>query len=167
MSDLIKIAIPLINDNISLSDINEKTEFYNAYLYNKNKPFLDNHIFLLYKMNDWSEEKIKTFKKLKSINNFYGCFDFYKDGNLYKLFIFTSNKTINLLKEGKISLTDSQKIKVLKFWNFNDNLMYIRFMNNINYINPNTLEEIPEEDYLLGLDEQKMGSGITIDTTTH
>ena len=43
-----KLIIPLLDDNIVLEDVSEESGFVNAYTDDINKPFYDNHIFLLY-----------------------------------------------------------------------------------------------------------------------
>ena len=66
-----KLIIPLLDDNILLEDVSEESGFVNAYTDDINKPFYDNHIFLLYKSVDTIESlrRFQKFNKLTTIHN--------------------------------------------------------------------------------------------------
>ena len=66
-----KLIVPLLDDNIVLEDVSEESGFVNAYTDDINKPFYDNHIFLLYKSVDTIESlrRFQKFNKLTTIHN--------------------------------------------------------------------------------------------------
>ena len=66
-----KLIIPLLDDNIVLEDVSEESGFVNAFTDDINKPFYDNHIFLLYKSVDTIESlrRFQKFNKLTTIHN--------------------------------------------------------------------------------------------------
>lgn len=175
MNNLIKLALPILNSEITKKDIDSNTGFYGAYFDDKNRPWLTNHMFLLYDLSSTSVEQNRTFYKFKNLANLHSIKYITVNNKTYKEFIFTSNSTVNKLSEGIALLTNEQRLQILKFWNFTDKWINYDFLGEKNLLFPEEvrlLESVPEEDYiendyLSELDEQKMGSGITIDTTTH
>ena len=144
MSNIYKAIIPLIDNGISLDDIQDNT-FVGCFTEDKNRPFLDNHIFLLYK---WGKEKsTKVFYKFRQIKSFYGYKVMYINGESYIVYAFTSNPSINRLKKGNAILGDVSKLRILRFWQYKDDWVTINIMRGTVMCDPAS-GTVPEEDYL-------------------
>lgn len=144
MSNIYKTIIPLIDDKISLEDILDDT-FVDCFIEDINRPFLDCHIFLLYK---WGENKsTKVFYKFREIKSFYGYKIMYINGESYIVYAFTSNPIINRLKKGNTILGDISKLRILRFWQYTDDWVTINVMRGTVTCDPPS-GTVPEEDYL-------------------
>jgi len=141
-----KILLSLVNDKLTIDDILPSTGFSGIYTLDINRPYLTNHIFLLYKFVATKDSK-KTKEKLESFDNFYNKRKISIDGVLYWLYSFTINEASKHIMNntGKL-LLKKDKIQICKFWNFVDadinefifgNVILEEFENNT----------VPEEDY--------------------
>lgn len=145
MSNIIKTIIPLIDEAISLRDIDESTGFVGCYLEDKNRPYLDNHVFLLYKWGDIKSTKV--FYKFRKARSFYGYKIMYINGESYIVYTFTSNVNIKRLSKGNIILGDCLKLRILRFWQFTDNWVTFNIMRGTIMCDPPS-DIVPEEDYV-------------------
>lgn len=144
MSNIYKIIIPLIDENISLDDIQDDT-FVDCYLEDINRPFLDNHIFLMYKWDD--KKSSKVFYKFRDIKSFYGYKIVYINRKSYIIYTFTSNANIRRLINGNVLLGDLTKLRILRFWQFTDKWVMFNIMRGTVMCDPpNNI--LPEEDYI-------------------
>lgn len=144
MSNICKAIIPLIDECISLKDIQDST-FVDCYVEDKNRPYLDSHVFLLYK---WDENKSsKVFYNFKKIKSFYGYKVIYVNGKSYIVYAFTSNPNINRMKNGNIILGDIAKLRILRFWQFTDKWVTFNIMRGTIMCDPPS-GSVPEEDYI-------------------
>jgi len=149
MSNIIKAIIPLIDENISLDYITDPT-FVGCYTEDINRPYLDDHIFLMY---EWDDNKsTKIFYKIKSLKSFYGYKIMYINGKSYIIYTFTSNPLINRVKTGAVILRDVNKLRILRFWQFTDDWVTNNIMRGTIICDP-SLDTVPEEDYLYEDDE--------------
>ena len=144
MSNITKTIIPLIDDNLTLDDFSEKTGFEAVYYEDINRPYLDNHIFLMY---DWEDKRCsKIFYKFKNLKSFYGYRVVYIKDKCHIIYIFTSNSLINRIKRGVANLRDVNKIRILQFWGFKDAWITINVMRGTIACDPPS-DIVPEEDY--------------------
>lgn len=145
MNNIIKAIIPLIDESISLDDIKDSTGFVDCYLEDKNRPYLDSHIFLLYKWGDVKSTKV--FYKFKKVKSFYGYKIMYINGESYIVYTFTSNINIRRISGGNIILGDCLKLRILRFWQFTDNWVTFNIMRGTIMCDPPS-SILPEEDYI-------------------
>ena len=144
MSNIYKAIIPLIDENISLDDIQDDT-FVDCYLEDINRPFLDNHVFLMYKWEDIKSSKV--FYKFRDIKSFYGYKIIYIEGKCYIIYTFSSNINIRRLQNGRILLGNILKLRILRFWQFTDKWVTFNIMRGTVICDPpNNI--LPEEDYI-------------------
>lgn len=71
MSQLLKFAVSNLNTNLTYSDVSPQAGFVKASFDDIDRPFLDNHFFLMY---DWSvkdKQVAATEYKLRSFDNLY------------------------------------------------------------------------------------------------
>lgn len=145
MSNIEKVILPLIDNGISLDDISEKNGFVAMYTEDINRPYLDDHIFLLY---NWSNKKsTKVFYNFRDLPSFYGYKIIYLKGVPYIVYTFTSNSLINRLKRGTAILRDVNKLRVLQFWQFKDAWISLNVTRGTVAGDP-PQDVLPEEDYL-------------------
>ena len=147
MSNLMKLAIPLLNDNITLSDIEKDSGFVEAYFEDINRPYLTDHIFLMYDDTIKGEKVAKRFCKLGKLNSCYGKRFATINGKLYTVYMFTINKTIRNLRAGNILLSVTQKQKILDFWDHKDAWVTNNVLLETMYEHPEK-SVLPEEDYV-------------------
>ena len=145
MSKIEKLIAPFIDDSLTTDDFSEDTGFVLMSDEDINRPWLDNHIFLLYKWGD--NKSIKVFYKYKKAKSFYGFKIMYIKGEPYIVYTFTSNSLINRLKQGVAILRDVNKQRVLQFWQFKDAWITLNVMRGTITCDP-TLSIVPEEDFM-------------------
>lgn len=149
MSLQFKLIIPLLDEQITRKDISPAAGFIDAYSEDINRPYLDNHIFLLYASSVLTNESFETEKKLSSSKNLYGKYKIYIGNTYFILFAFTIiNRSIKDIMNNACALSNTDKMRVITFWGLTDAdvnrymlnplyVMYSKFVNNV----------IPEEDY--------------------
>lgn len=145
MSNLAKVILPLIDNNISLEDIAEDTGFVGIYMEDINRPYLDDHVFLMYNWNDVMSTKV--FYKFKNMPSFYGYRIIYLKGVPYIVYTFTSNSLINRLKKGVAILRDVNKLRILQFWQFKDAWVALNVARGT-VADDSPRDILPEEDYM-------------------
>ena len=146
MTNLIKLAIPLIDQSLTLKDISKEMGFVDAYFEDINRPYLDYHIFLLYDANAKGVGVYDTMQKLKGLASFYGLRVIYINKKPYYLYTFTSNTAIDNLHNGRIWLNENNKLRVLQFWQFKDCWVSTNVMRGTMACEPDR-SSVPEEDY--------------------
>lgn len=149
MSTQIKLILPLLDENLSKEDFTEEHGFVNAYTYDKNRPNLLSHLFLLYKSGERTYPHALTIEKLNNLKCLYSWKTIRIGGVYYILFILilTTPKLKSLL-QGIPSFTMEDITKTLKFWDLKeDDVNRILFGENPLLRADNT--SVPEEDYSL------------------
>lgn len=146
MSNLLKIAIPLLNKDLTLNDIDKSNGFIDAYFEDINKPSLTYHMFLMYDYNCKSKDFSNILYKLNGLDNKYSMRIVYIKEKPYYVFTFTINKQIQLLRDGCILLNEKQKERVLKFWEWKDGWISNNVLLGVTYEHPEK-SILPEEDY--------------------
>lgn len=146
MSNLMKIAIPLLNENLTLQDIQKQSGFVDAYFEDINKPALDSHLFLMYDADTKGNDFANCLYKLKNLDNRYSNRVAYIKNKPYYVYTFTINNVIRRLRDGNIILNPAQKQRVLEFWNHKDGWITNNILLGTMYEHPNA-SILPEEDY--------------------
>lgn len=146
MNFIHKFILPLLSDKLTLTDISTDTGFCGLATYDKNRPYLDSHVFLIYHI-EMNNHAIQVRKKLASLG-ICNKIDCKINGETYRIFCFPIvGKTIINLMSNILSLTDEETLQVYKFWGFTDKDINKRMVN-ITYL-PELFEElsVPEFDY--------------------
>ena len=148
----------LINDVILALLFNDKNlskgeiiidGFLDVFFDDIERPYLDNHAFILYDTEVVGADYIRLITKLKTIDNLYTEYSIRISGNYYKIFCFTLNpkykKEFALLKEGKLTqIKEPTKSEILQY--NSDNVKDV--MNLLSEdINP-VSKVLPEQDYV-------------------
>lgn len=146
MNFIHKFIIPLLDKRLTLEDISEDAGFCGMATYDPNRPYLDNHIFLVYSI-EMTNKAISTRKKLASLD-IHNKIDCRIQEKPYRVFCFPIiRESILNLMSNVISLSDDEILQVYKFWNFNDSDIN-KYMVNNQYI-PELFKEtkVPEFDF--------------------
>jgi len=146
MSNLMKLAIPLLNPNITIKDIEGSSGFVDAFFEDKNKPSLTDHLFLMYDTNAKSKDVATCFYKLNKFTNRYSTRIARINGKPYTVYCFTINRVIKLLRDGNIMLSLEQKKRILDFWDHKDPWITNNVLLGTMYEHPEP-SILPEEDY--------------------
>lgn len=141
-----KLIIPLLDDGITAEDLKESKGFVGLYTSDINRPYLDNHVFLLFSLDCINSESVERGVKFSKLKNLYNRKLTRINGKLYDIYAFTrSNFTIKSILKRSYIISDDEKIKIFKFWGLNDPEvnMYMLYGRIVNNYNENI---IPEED---------------------
>ena len=163
-----KLIIPLLDPNIKLSDITKKAGFINGYTYNKNKPYLDNHIFLMYDANESDPHTWARETNLSKSKNLYGKEYIRANGNNYVLYSFVIiNPDIKQLLKGLRHKKTESFARICNFWNGKDPQVN-KYLCDLLPELPCSGESVPEEDYLMTHEEcirqKKNPEGLILDS---
>lgn len=101
---------------------NSYGRFINAFMAMKDKPYLDSHIFLMFRIDEFDDTYYKNLFFLTKNKYFYSKFIYIDDEDTYYIFVFTIpnkyKKDYNCIKEGRYSQCSLElKQQVLSFWN--------------------------------------------------
>lgn len=146
MNFIYKFILPLLSKELTLSDISLDTGFCGMATYDKNRPYLDNHIFLIYHIEQ-NNHAIAVRKKLASLD-IHNKIDCKINGESYRIFCFPIiGKTILNLMSDITLLSEQETLQIYKFWKFTDEQINRRMVDN-NYF-PEKFEHscIPEFDF--------------------
>ena len=148
MSIAYKLIIPLLDENLTIQDISPEAGFIDIYSEDINRPYLDNHIFLLYDMSN-TKEAFEANLKMKSMKNLYGVYKVKINNVDYTLYAFTiTSKTIKNIKCNAFVLSDKEKMRIFAFWNFTDFDINAFMLNPLSVLRICFVSSIvPEEDY--------------------
>lgn len=148
MANVLKLIIPILDDIFELKDFSEESGFIDAYLENINKPYLDNHIFLLYDGNLDTAEKLERDCKIRKSKYLYSRETIRINNKYYLLYTFiNTSKYILKLREGILPAGEKDFMKIILFWQLKDG-----FINSLIYDRRRSFETkgiiVPEQDYV-------------------
>lgn len=142
-----KLIIPLLDDNITLDDISKESGFVNAYTDDINKPFYDNHIFLLYKSID-TKESLNRFQKFNQLDTIHNKRYITIDREHYIVYTFVkTNKDINNILNCGQCFNPKNSIEINNFWKLMDNDLFQRCFHPRYEYSKEIKNILPEEDY--------------------
>lgn len=156
MNTSLKLIVPLIDKNLTKEDIDPKTGFVGVYDSDINRPYLDNHIFLVYDASVTTAEaynRIKKFNTLKTIGTKY-CITI--KGKRYMVYAFMRNVSTKKIYYRQNVFTENEMMQIIRFHKLEDNDINKIMLDPINalYIK-HVKQSIQEEDYGSSLDEKK------------
>lgn len=156
-----KFVVPLVLKDRALID-RTRYEFFNAYIGDINRPWLEDKVFLVYKTNNNINE---VRKKLYTNIYFYSDYWIVINGEYYDVFVFNIpfcyKKDLNIIKDGNVtSLNVSTKKVITDFWGRNEYSIYTSL--NRFYINSNNElsvdnDLIKEEDIVPSMMDTMLG----------
>lgn len=146
MSTQLKLIIPLLDENLSPDLFTPEAGFINAYSADINRPFLDNHIFLMYDADLSSYGNFYRNEKIMSMSNLYNRIFVRIKGILLMIYTFCIvNKAIRHILDGRIFLTNEEKYDILTFWNRDEDVCMSLITSTVLGNISNAV--VPEQDY--------------------
>lgn len=169
MSTSWKFIIPLLDKSLTLSDFTLEAGYIGAFVGDKNAPYLDRHVILMYSIEVNNAHAFNTYLKLKKLSTLYKYKTVKIQGHSYGLFIFCRSKTVDEIIHSKLVLSDIQKTRIYAFWNFKDFEINEFMLDNrkVMCFDLNCNQIVPEQDYqvssgLFGDTADEKSGGLTI-----
>lgn len=147
MSTSLKFIIPLLDNNLTLQDLSLKAGFLGAYTQDINRPYLDNHIFLVYAPICWTKEAENRRDKFETLKTIYRKYYVTIDGQNYLVYAFVLNRAIKSIMSNCVMLSSKEKFRIISFWNLTDKDINEFMMNPLYLIGEFKELVLPEEDY--------------------
>lgn len=151
LNDVSIFIVPLLDDNITQSDLSEESGFVNAYTNDINRPYLYDNIFLMYKSSANTIESMNRFKKFKQLDTIHNTIYITINGEHYIVYTFQKVKNrldVKNLLIGSKCIDLNSKLYISNFWGCTtaNDLTYRLFLPH--YKLGDTIEAtFPEEDF--------------------
>ena len=151
LSRMFKLIIPFLDESLTKEDISPEAGFVGAYNKDKNRPYIENCIFLMYDNSVLTKQAHLTKLKLDKLKTLYNKKTMLIDNKSYDLYaikiIDIHNNTINNFLSG-IRATNRNCFPVLvKFYGAEDGYMNAYFCGSPSEWSWSTCDNIvPEED---------------------
>lgn len=117
MNIQLKLVIPLLDEDLSPDLFTPEAGFLNAYSADINRPFLDNHIFLMYDADLSYPGNYKRNERMMKMKNLYNRMMIRIKGILVMIYTFCITKLqIRQLLKGRNILQENEKYDILEFW---------------------------------------------------
>lgn len=119
LNHVAKLVIPLLDDNITLDDISFESGFVNAYTDDINRPYMDNHIFLLYDSSFNTIESLNRYLKFRELETIHSSRYIMINKKHYILYSFSRSNNvsaINSIIRGSGTTAVNAKLDIYNFW---------------------------------------------------
>lgn len=118
-----KAIIPLLDKELTKDDLREDIGFVGSYTYDKNRPWLDEHFFLMYDINKNPEENAKREQRFEKHTNIANVCVEQIGGKMYKIYAYWTGinpdiKRLKLVREKPSLLSNASRIAI--FWQGED-----------------------------------------------
>lgn len=145
--DFMKLVIPFIN-GFTLSDISKESGFVAAFDQDDNKPVDGSFIYLVFDPTIYTEQTIKTLKKINNLKSVYSIYDYRIDNKVYTIYKIRANsRRLENLISGHVNLDIDMVIRILQFWGFTDEYVNSVCLNIGNKIFSNNMVSVPIKDF--------------------
>lgn len=88
MSTYLKILIPLLDPVLKKEDLTKESGFVDAYVFDKNRPYIENSVFLMYDLSVVGDIPNEREYRMRSCKNVSGTLIEFIDGKAYKIYTF-------------------------------------------------------------------------------
>lgn len=147
MNTQLKLIIPLLDEELSPDLFTPEAGFLNAYDTDINRPFLDNHIFLMYDSDLSYPGNYKRNERIMKMKNLHNRIMIRIKGILVMIYTFCITKLqIKQLLNGRNILNDDEKYDILEFWNKDITICMALITNKSFGKLDNAI--VPEQDYI-------------------
>ncbi len=151
LNDVSIYIVPLMSDKLTWQDLTVESGFINAYTSDKNRPYLEDKIFLVYDSKVNTKESLERYTKFEHLETVYNKRYITINKHPYTVYCFSNpkyNKDISRLKSiGKLNSIATAK-EILYFWN---NVPVPELIERLYYptyrIGESIEAELPEEDH--------------------
>lgn len=157
MSLHMKLMIPLLDKSITKEDLSTEAGFVDAFVFDKNRPGIEDCIFLMYDLSKTTKESGAREHHFYNCTNLYNAKVSYINGTPYKIFAFKMiGKDVKNLYQGFKPKEYNNVVRILSFWRgYDDDVNKTMLINKPGRISLDW-KTIPEYDYLPG---PQMGFG--------
>lgn len=151
LNDVSIFIVPLLDDNLTWQDLTVESGFINAFSSDKNRPYLEDKVFLVYDSSVNTKESLFRYTKFEHLDTIHNKRYITINNKHYTVYCFNSikySKDIKQLKEyGKLNNIATGK-EITSFWN---NVPVPELVERLYYptyrMGESMQAEIPEEDY--------------------
>lgn len=148
MSTYLKILIPLLDDCLKKEDLSPEVGFVGAYVYDKNRPYIENCVFLVYDLRIKNEKVNERDHRMRHSSNLQGTIVEYIKGVPYKIYAYhLIGSDIKKVFKGLKPCEHENTARVLKFWNMGDLEVNKSLLSRQTLKIPVEWKKIPEFDY--------------------
>lgn len=151
LNDISIYIAPLCNSNITWQDLTVESGFVNAFTTDKNRPYLEDKVFLLYDSKVNTKESLNRFCRFKYLDTLYNITYITINKRHYTVYCFSNpkyKKDIERLRTFGKTYSTEAKLEINRFWN---NVPVPELTNRLfydSYRRGESIEaELPEEDY--------------------
>lgn len=147
MSTQMKLIIPLLDPSITKDDLSEEAGFVDAYLYDINRPSLDDNVFLMYKAYTDDKKAVAREEKFKESPYVRSKTFIHINDVCYIIYTFNIlTKDIRFLKKGLPVSTIKNNSRIISFWEGKDDAVNKAILWTSEPYSVQT-QTIPEADY--------------------
>lgn len=152
-----KLLIPLLDDKIKKEDLTEDAGFVDVYVFDKNRPSIDDCIFLMYDLSKKTKAAGDREHRFHYCTNLYNTKVSFINGKAYKIFAFKLiGKDTREIYNGFKPKEYNNVVRILSFWRgYDEDVNKTMLINNLKRLSRDW-KTIPEYDYLPG---PQMGFG--------
>lgn len=148
MSTQLKCIIPLIDSTLNLKDISEETGFVDAYIYDQNRPALEQCCFLMYDAKTRTIESMKRAMKLKKMPLLRSIKHVASGKRMYIVYTFQFFDPVSrYIFKGRIP-KDEYAMRITKFWNGTEDDVNECLTSSTKHSIPIDTSSVPEENYI-------------------
>lgn len=151
LNDVSIYIVPLLDDNITWNDLTVESGFINAYTLDKNRPFLEDKIFLVYDSKVNTVESVNRYKKFRNLDTLYNTIYITINHKHYTVYCFNKiiyKKDINNLQLTGKTFNIDASLEINRFWtNVPVPELPQRLFLNTYRFGESIEAELPEEDY--------------------
>lgn len=119
LNDVSIYVVPLLDDNLTWRDLTVESGFVNAYTEDKNRPYLEDKVFLMYDSEVNTKESLERFLKFNKLETIHNTRYITINKHHYTVYCFSNwkySKDIKNLKEvGKIDKANAAN-EISCFW---------------------------------------------------
>lgn len=151
LNDVSIYIVPLLDDNLTWNDLTVESGYINAYTTDKNRPFLEEKVFLLYDSSVNTKESLDRYRKFKQLDSLYNTKYITINNKHYTIYCLSNPKyrkdIHNLQSTGK-TYNVSAALEINRFWaNVPVPELAQRLFLNTYRFGESINAELPEEDY--------------------
>lgn len=151
LNDVSIYIVPLCDDNITWRDLTVESGFINAYTTDKNRPFLEDKVFLVYDSSVNTVESLETHCKMCKLDSYYNKRYITINKKHYTVYCLCNPKYAKDIKRlrnnGKASTLDAM-LSINRFWEgINVPELPMRLFYRHYRFGDSIEAELPEEDY--------------------
>ncbi len=158
MSTQMKLLIPLLDDTIKKEYLTEEAGFVDAYVHDKNRPYIENCIFLMYEIGKHTDLACECEYYMRFCKNMHSCKIQYIKGKPYRIYAFPLlGKDSKKIYKGFKPRDDKNISRILGFWLGTDVDVNNVMMRNDMYGVKVDWKVVPEYDYQPSFLEAQMG----------